>query len=458
MAELSPFPCGKTRREFFWQMGNGFFGTALTYMLAGDGVLQAAPTPAPSRDPAPHFPAKAKACIFLYMVGGPSHVDTFDPKPELARRDGENVREAGGRAMGSPFQFLPSGQSGIEVSELFPRLRQRVDDMAIIRGTYTDSNAHGSATMQMNTGYIRQGFPSLGSWMTYGLGSVNQNLPGFVVLVDGAPYAGALNWASGFMPAAYQGTVFNTSAEPVANLRAASRASLDEQRARLDLLNAFNQGHRAPTPQHGELAARIESYELAYRMQATAPETADTSRESDAVRRMYGIDESPSDRFGRSCLLARRLVERGVRFVQLYHSNWDTHGGNNERHRQLCAQTDKPIAGLLADLKARGLLDETIVVWAGEFGRTPAGNGGRDHHSRAFSTWMAGGGVKGGVVHGETDPFGYQVVNQRVHVHDLHATILNRMGLDHERLTYRHTGRDFRLTDVHGRAIEEILQ
>jgi hypothetical protein len=471
---LFSFPCGQTRREFFWQMGNGFVGTALSYLLARDGLFgaaeaaQAAATSPLAARP-PHFPARARACIFLNMVGGPSHLDTFDPKPALVRRHGQRytfrgpraaTQNAGGPLKGSPFRFPKCGRSGLEISEVFPHLASCADELAILRGSCADSSAHGSASLQMNTGFIRQGFPALGSWLTYGLGTLNQNLPGFVVLLSGNPYSGAQNWGAGFMPAAYQGTVFNGSGEAVTNLRPGgrdARAGLEEQRRRIDLLQRFNEGHRAGVPLNSELAARIESYELAFRMQASAPEAVDLASETEASRRLYGIGQRETENFGRMCLLARRLVERGVRFVELFHANWDTHGDNDRRVRQLCTQIDRPVAGLLADLKRRGLLDETLVVWAGEFGRSSFGTGGRDHHAAAFSTWMAGGGIKGGTAYGQTDDLGATVADERTHVHDLHATILHLMGLDHERLTYRHAGRDYRLTDVHGSVIRAIL-
>ena len=393
-------------------------------------------------------------------------MDTFDPKPVLGKRHGEEydfkpakgVSQKGkGKLKGSPFEFKACGQSGIEISELFPHLREHADDLAVIRSTKADSAAHGAASLQMNTGFVRQGHPCLGSWANYGLGSPNNNMPGFVVLVNGAPYSGAQNWSSGFMPSGHQGTVFKTSGTPVPNLNPAMNRSQDTQRDQLDLLAAWNQEHQSHLPVNSELTARIEAYELAYRMQAHAPEAVDLSGETEATRKLYGIGEGEADRFGKSCLMARRLVERGTRFVQLYHSNWDTHGDNDKRHQKLCGQTDKPIAGLLADLKARGLLDETLIVWAGEFGRTPVGTGGRDHHAAGFSTWMAGGGVKGGTVQGATDEFGFRVTEGEAHVHDLHATILHLMGLDHKELTYFHSGRNFRLTDVFGRVLTDIV-
>ena len=463
MSSPTQFSCGRTRREFLWQAGNGFFGTAMAWMLARDGVRAEGVLPTL---PDTHFPAKAKNVIFLFMVGGPSHVDTFDPKPALNKRNGEDYdfkpakgisQKGKGKLKGSPFKFKACGQSGIEVSELFTNVREHIDDIAVIRGTMADSAAHGAASLQMNTGMVRQGFPCLGSWTNYGLGSPNNNMPGFVVLVNGAPYSGAQNWSAGFMPSGYQGTVFKSGGDPVPNLQAQKNRSRAAQRGQLDLLAKWNGEHMSRLPANTELAARIEAYELAYRMQAHAPEAVDMSKETEATKKLYGIGEGETDRFGQSCLMARRLVERGTRFVQLYHSNWDTHGDNDKRHQKLCGQTDKPIAGLLADLKSRGLLEETLIVWAGEFGRTPVGTGGRDHHAAGFSTWMAGGGIKGGTVQGATDEFGFHATEGHAHVHDLHATILHLMGLDHTRLTWFHQGRDERLTDVYGRVVHDII-
>jgi hypothetical protein len=466
------FPCGRTRRQFLWQAGNGFFGTAMAGMLATDGFIPANASAASVVDSPlavrpPHHAPRAKSCIFLYMVGGPSHIDTFDRKPELIRRHGEKYTFEGastatsqkisGQLKGAPFKFRRHGQAGIEVSELFPRIAGRIDDIAVIRSMKADSAAHGAASLQMNTGHLRQGFPSMGSWAVYGLGTLNQNMPGFVVLIAGMPYSGALNWGAGFMPAGYQGTAFNTAGDPILNLSPATGISSDQQLQQIRLIDRFNEMWRAAEPDNSELAARISNYELAFRMQSHSPEAVDLSRETQATRDLYGIDQEPTDRFGRSCLLARRLVERGVRFVEVFHSNWDTHGQNDERHRRLCAETDHPLAGLLADLKQRGLLEETIVVWAGEFGRTPLGTDGRDHHADGFTAWLAGGGIRGGICHGGTDELGFYVTHDAVHVHDLHATVLHLLGLDHELLTYFYAGRDYRLTDVAGHVVEKIL-
>ena len=476
------FPCGQTRRQFLSQAGNGFFGTAMAGMLYADGFfggqasavagLQSANSLMGSNTT--HFPAKAKACIFLHMAGGPSQYDTFYPKSKLNELDGkqhtfEKTKKVSDQGMvagilkGSPFKFKRRGQSGVDVSELLPYIAQRIDDIAVIRSTCADTAAHGSACLQLNTGFVRQGFPSLGSWSLYGLGTVNQNLPGFVVIVNYGPFAGANNWSSGFIPSAYQGTVFEPGEEPIRNLYPASGADKTVQRQQLDLLARMNRKHLEASPTATELAARIGAYELAFRMQAQAPETVDLSDEPEYVRRLYGIDDEATGEFGRSCLYARRLVERGVRFVQLIHGNWDTHSQNDSGHITLCGQTDRPVAGLLTDLKQRGLLDETLVVWAGEFGRTATGgtipdtDRGRDHHAKAFTTLLAGGGIKGGQAYGETDDLGYDIVRDPVHLHDLHATILHQMGIDHERLTYSHQGRDFRVTDVGGRVVKQLI-
>jgi hypothetical protein len=478
--------CGRTRREFLWQSAGGFAGTALTYLLAQDGFFAVRAAAAEPKGPAssnpltprkPHFDPKARACIVLFMYGGVSQVDTWDPKPELTKHHGKpipylkndpllKVRNPG-TLLASTRKFAKAGQAGIEVSDLYPHLARCIDDMAIIRGTYADSFAHGSGLLQMNTGFLRQGYPSLGSWVNYGLGTANQSLPGYVVMLDqrGGPITGPPNWGSGFMPAAYQGTQFRTKGDPIIHLTPPAGITPAQQRQQLDLLGQLNHLHQQASPPTSELAARIASYELAFRMQAHAPEAVDLTKETAQTRKLYGLDNPRTEQFGRRCLLARRLVERGVRFVQVYSGgghndeNWDAHGDVNKNHELHCGETDQPIAALLTDLKGRGLLKDTLVVWAGEFGRTPTGqNGkGRDHSPRGFSTWMAGGGVKGGQVIGATDPFGYAAVDNKVHVHDLHATILHLMGMDHTLLTYFHGGRDMRLTDVAGRVVKEMV-
>jgi hypothetical protein len=476
-------PCGRTRREFLWEMGGGFVATALTTLLADGGYFQAsaATVPLPGASALlprrPHFQARAKSVIFLFMYGGPSQMDTWDPKPELVKRTGQPMPNLNsdpllkvrgpGTLLGSTHKFSKCGQSGVEVSDLYPHVGKCVDDIAVLRGCYSDSFAHGSGLLQMNTGFIRQGYPSLGSWVTYGLGTENQNLPAFVVLLDhrGGPISGPPNWGSGFMPAAFQGTQFRTAGDPILNLAPPEGVSRIQQREQLDLLNRLNRIQGAAHTENSELAARIQSYELAFRMQSNAPEAVDLTRETDATKKLYGLDNSVTEKFGRRCLLARRLVERGVRFVQVYsggghlEDTWDAHGDVNKNHELHCAETDQPIAALLTDLKSRGLLEDTLVVWGGEFGRTPTGQNakGRDHNPRGFSMWMAGGGVKGGQTIGATDELGYAAVENKAHVHDIHATILHLMGMDHKLLTYFHGGRNMRITDVSGRIIQEVV-
>jgi hypothetical protein len=470
-----------------WESGAGFAGTALTCLLAETGFFRSAARAA-ERPLAPkksHFPTKVKSCIFLFMYGGPSHIDTWDPKPELNKRHGQPMPNMEtdallklrasrlGALLGSKRKFTRSGKSGIEVSDFFPHLAKHVDDLAVIRGMYTDSFAHGSGLLQMNTGFIRQGYPSLGSWLTYGLGTENQNLPGYVVMLDhrGGPISGTPNWGSGFMPPTYQGTQFRPTGEPILNLHPPDGITAEQQRRQLDLFSELNRAQTGAGPESQELAARIASFELAFRMQSTAPEAVDLGKESEETKRLYGMDKEITEKFGRKCLIARRLVERGVRFVQLYSGgghgddNWDAHRDVDENHGQHCTETDLPIAGLLTDLKRRRLLDQTLVIWGGEFGRMPVTDttrtgtkgGGRDHNPKGFSMWLAGGGVKGGQVIGRTDDFGYEAIDDKVHVHDLHATILHAMGLDHTLLTYFYGGRNMRLTDVHGHVVKRLF-
>ncbi len=478
-------PCGRTRREFLWEMGGGFVGTALATVLADDGFFTrpaAALEPEPSHDAplapkAPQFPPKAKACIVLFMYGGVSQVDTFDPKPALAKYHAKPIPVLDqdpvlkgrnpGLLLASSRRFAQHGQAGTAISDLYPRMARCLDDVAVIRSMYADSFAHGSGLLQMNTGFLRQGYPSLGSWVTYGLGTVNQNLPGYVVLLDhrGGPISGPPNWGSGFMPATYQGTTFRTSGDPILNLRPPRGITAEQQRNQIDLLAKLSLRNGRSSSDNPELAARVASYELAFRMQASAPEAVDLASETAETRRLYGLDDPRTERFGRRCLLARRLVERGVRFVQVYSGgghldeNWDAHGDVNKNHELHCGETDQPIAALLTDLKRRGLLDDTLVVWTGEFGRTPTGQGGkgRDHSPRGFTAWLAGGGVKAGQTYGATDEFGYAAALNKVHVHDLHATILHLLGFDHTLLTYFHGGRDMRLTDVEGRVVHDLI-
>lgn len=477
------FPCGRTRREFVWEMGGGFAGIALASLMAGQGLLPRGAAAAPSADPlAPRpqqLPAKAKNVIFLMMNGGPSQVDTFDYKPELEKYAGQPLPEgksfinSGGRKVGyltpSFRPFRPGGESGLLVSDFFPRVREHVDKLAVIRSCHTDSHAHGSALVAMNTGKTFIGRPSLGSWAVYGLGTENQSLPGYVVILDkrGGPIGGQPNWSAGFMPSTYAGTLFRPVGDPILDLSGPSHIDTAVQREQLDLLAKLNHEHLAARPGGEDLAARINSYELAFRMQAEAPEAVDLTQETAATLEMYGVGKSPTDEYGRNCLVARRLIERGVRFVQLYsggghlEETWDAHKSIDVNHGQHAAEVDQPISALLTDLEARGLLDETLVIWGGEFGRMPFSEGpgepGRNHNPYGFSMWLAGGGVKGGIAYGETDEFGFEAVKDKAHLHDIHATILHLIGLDHEQLAYFHQGRDETLTDVGGRVIHGVL-
>lgn len=462
-----------TRRRWLAQTGAGFGSLALAGLLGEDGLLAGGQLAARHS----HFAPKARSVIFLFMYGGPSQVDTFDPKPELDRYHGKPIPvfrkedafmgKTNPNAMRSPFQFAQHGQSGIEMCDQFPHLAQHADELCVIRSMHCESNNHGPALFQMQSGSLLAGHPSIGAWATYGLGSESADLPGFVVMLDhqGAPVNGAMNWSNGFLPASYQGVPFRNSGEPIAYVKPPKGMSQARQRSQLDLLAEFNTEYAAQHPAEEALAARVEAYELAFRMQTRAPEAVDLSRETERTKSEYGLDNKVTQHFGRNCLLARRLVDRGVRFVQLYSGGnegpraWDAHDDLEKNHRLHCTETDRPIAALLSDLKRRGLLDSTLIVWGGEFGRTPTAEGGkgRDHHARGFSMWMAGGGIKGGITHGATDEFGYHAVENTVSLPDLHATILHQLGLDHERLTYRFQGRDYRLTDVGGRVMRELL-
>jgi len=437
-------------------------------------LLAADASPDPLAPKKPHFAAKAKSVIFLFMSGGVSHVDSFDPKPKLIADHGKSVTldhpETRGRAgfeklyLKKPdWKFRARGKSGIEVSEMFPHVGDRADDLAIIRSMHTDHSNHFNATLGMHTGSFTFARPSLGAWTSYGLGTVNRNLPSFVVLAPQMPYAGTQVWASDFLPGAHQGTRVVPGAEPVANL-VRRVPTQSRQQLELDALRDFNEGHLAERKDDPQLAARIKSFETAFGMQSELPATFDLSKETDETLGLYGLKRGQTDGFGWQCLAARRLVERGVRFVELIHTgssgNWDSHGDMAD-HGRLAAQVDKPIAGLIADLKRTGLFDSTLVVWTSEFGRTPfhqsADAKGREHHNWGFSSWLAGAGVKKGIVHGATDEHGIRAVENKVHLHDFHATILHLMGLDHTKLTYRHGGRDYRLTDVHGDVVEGLL-
>jgi hypothetical protein len=470
----------KSRREFLFETCGGISGLGLASLLAQDNLLAGGcDTGTAGSMPAkkPHFAPRAKSVISLFMSGGVSHMDTFDPKPFLGKYAGQPLTGKGdvvvrqghpGPLMPSPFTFKKYGQSGIDVSEIFPHVGSHADELAVIRSAFSKSNDHVQAHYALASGVIRMGFPSLGSWVTYGLGSETQNLPAYVVIYDvrGGPFGGPANWSAGFMPAAYQGTVFRPAGAPIVDLRPPSRVSPEEQRARLDLLEKLNRIDLEKNPGNSELAARIESYELAYRMQGCAPEVVDIGSETAATKKLYGLDDAVTEPFGRQCLLARRLVERGVRFVQLYHGGlgnqntdtWDAHENVYTNHTKHAAEVDLPIAGLLTDLRARGLLDSTLLVWQGEFGRMPISQRGvgRDHNPGAMSIWMAGAKIKGGQVIGSSDEFGYKAEEQPVSVHDLHATILHLLGLEHTKLTYRFNGRDMRLTDVYGQLIPQI--
>jgi hypothetical protein len=480
-----PNPAFASRREFLARIGSGFGTLALGGLMQQEGRLAAAVPQAPAAlNPLaprqPHFPAKVKSVIWLFMNGGPSHVDTWDYKPELNQRDGQELKgfdkntgfftDQVGPIMKSPFKWAQHGKSGTWVSEIFPGLAKHVDRMAFLHSCWTDSNNHSPALFKVNTGMARMGFPCLGSWVTYGLGSESQSLPSFVVMYDtlgrGLPKGNASNWGAGFLPSIFQGTALKAQGAPIDDLYRSGEMTAGQQRAQLDLMKKLNKHRLAIEPAETELSARIETFELAYRMQMAAPEAIDINRETPATHALYGIDNKKCTHFAKQCLIARRLVERGVRFVQIYSGgmenelSWDGHQNISKNHAGFAAETDQPIAGLLSDLAARGLLEETLVIWGGEFGRLPIvqkGGTGRDHNPHAFTVWMAGGGVKGGVHHGETDEIGHKAVVDRVSVHDLHATILHLMGMDHKALTYRFNGRDFRLTDVSGVVVKEVL-
>lgn len=475
------------RRDLLTRAGGGAGLLALASLLSSEGLLgqtSAATTSDPKLNPLakkePHFPTKAKSVIWLFMNGGPSQVDTWDYKPELEKRDGQKLENFDantgfftgqvGPVMKSPFKFKQHGNCGAWGSDIFPKMSEHVDDMAFLYSCYTGSNNHSPALFMMNTGTTRMGFPCVGSWVTYGLGSESANLPAFVAMTDplgrGLPKGYSQNWGAGFLPSVYQGTWLKPSGDPIDNLFRPKEMEDLQQRAQLDLLAKLNKHSLEKSPMEQELAARIESFELAYRMQSAAPEAIDIENEPEHIHQMYGIGDKRCDHFAKQCLMARRMVERGVRFVQIYSGgmenerSWDGHQNIVANHSQFAGETDTPIAALLTDLKQRGLLDSTLVIWGGEFGRLPivqTGGTGRDHNPHAFTVWMAGGGVKGGTLYGKTDELGHKAVEDRVHVNDLHATILHLMGLDHTKLTFRLNGRDFRLTDVAGNVVKKIL-
>ncbi len=457
-----------TRRQLLWEAGGGLAGIALASLMQE------------SAEGATHFPVKAKRVIFIFLPGGISHVDTFDYKPRLAAHHGQETKGENtitpffgkrGTVMKSPWAFRQHGQSGKWVSDLLPHLAGRVDDLTFVHSMTTRSNAHGPAIFQMSTGFVFQGFPSVGSWISYGLGSENANLPAFVVLPDprGLPPCGVANWGNGFLPAAHQGVIFGDERMPIADLNPPSAVSPSTQAATYDLLTELNERHLRDNPGEDQLVSRIRAYELAARMQVSAPEVTSIAGENERTREMYGLNDPVTRSYGYNCLLARRLIEKGVRAVQLYNGghfgtpriNWDAHEDLVANHTKLAAGMDKPTAALLLDLKQRGLLDETLVVWTTEFGRLPIseglGEGGRDHNPEGFTSFLAGAGLKHGFSYGATDEMGYRAAENPVTIYDFHATILRLLGIDHTRLTYYHNGLKRRLTDVHGRVLEHLL-
>jgi hypothetical protein len=474
-------PVVQSRRDFLFRAGGGLGGIALSWLLARDGLAGERETGKPPANPLaakpPHFEAKAKSVIFMFMVGGPSQVDLFDPKPELTKQHGKPLPESFGKPisqftkgdtplLASTRTFKKHGKSGLEVSDLMPHLATCVDDIAFLRSCWCTNTIHAPAMYELHSGRTLMGYPSLGSWVTYGLGSVSDDLPAYCVMTqpEGTPEGGAPCWGAGFLPAIYQGTLLRKGANPILNLKRPEGVTQEQQRRTLDFLKKMNETNL--DPDDAELAARISTYELAFRMQQKAPEAVDLSKETEATRRAYGLDDKKTADFGTRCLLARRLVERGVRFVQLYSGGgpisvqWDAHDDINGNHEKMAGLVDQPIAALLKDLKERGLLDETLVVWASEFGRTPMSQGGkgRDHNPYGYTMWLAGGGVKGGQAIGATDEFGLRAEEERVSVNDFHATLLHLLGLGHTKLTFRHNARDERLTDVAGRVVEKVLK
>lgn len=435
-----------TRREILRTASCGFG------YLAMAGLAQQETLASPLEAKPPHFPARAKRVIFLFMQGGPSHIDTFDHKPELAP-----LAERNDRLLPSPFEFSKHGESGLEISELYPHLSKHADDLCLLNGMHTDNPAHPQATIMLHTGSINFVRPSVGAWMVYGLGTENQDLPGFVTINPTANSGGPQNYGSAFLPPAYQATQVNAGDVPIANIR--TQMTPSDQRRQIDLIQSMNRNLIARQQANPEVDAVIESFELAFRMQTSVPEMVDIRHESAATKKNYGIGPRVTDKFGKQCLMARRLAEAGVRFIEISHPGWDQHSDLSTKLKDNCRATDRPIAALLQDLKDRSMLDETLVVWGGEFGRKPEvqNQDGRGHNNRGYTMWMAGGGVKGGQRYGATDPSGLFAIDGKVHTHDLHATMLHLMGLDHERLTYRYSGRDFRLTDVYGSVVHDIL-
>lgn len=464
-----------SRRDFLFEAGGGLSGVALAYLLGQETARAESPFAVKQ----PHFAPRAKRVISLFMSGGVSQMDTFDPKPALQKYAGEPLSGKGeivvrqghpGPLMPSPFSFKKYGEGGLEISSLFPHVAEHADELAVVRSLKGRSNDHVMAHYELASGSIRLGSPSAGSWVAYGLGSENQNLPAFVVLYDarGGPFGGPANWTAGYMPAAYQGTIFRSAGDPIYDLKPPEGMSPEQMRARLDLLGKLNEMDLAKNPGNSELAARISAYELAFRMQGTAPEAVDLSDETEVTKKLYGLDNPITAPFGRQCIIARRLAERGVRFIQLYHGGignqntdtWDAHGNVQENHTMHAAESDLPIAGLLTDLKGRGLLDDTLVIWQSEFGRMPISQRGlgRDHNPGAQTIWMAGAKIRGGQAIGASDEFGYMAEQQVLNVHDLHATMLHLLGMDHTKLTYYYQGRRMRLTDVYGEPVPQIVK
>lgn len=466
-----------SRRELLWNSGAGFGGLALAALLGEEGLAaKATARAARAADPlAPrpgHFASRAKRVIFLFMHGGPSQIDTFDYKPLLQRDHGKPLPFKRPRVVSSetfnllksPWEFRQHGASGIWVSELFPEVAKCVDDLCLVHSMHGSNSRHGGALLELHTGSDTFVRPSMGSWITYGLGTENRNMPGFITICPTLTHGGANNWSSAFLPAAFQGTPVGSAGVSSKEARipfiANPETPRDLQRLELDFAQELNREHLARAGADQALEGRIESFELAFRMQTTAPELQNLSGESPATLRLYGMDDPITENFGRQCLMARRFSEQGVRFVQVTHSyKWDQHSDLRKGHLGNAREVDRPIAGLLKDLKARGLLNDTLVLWGGEFGRTPTAQGsdGRDHNPEGFTMWLAGGGVKAGFAYGATDDYGYYAVQNKVHFHDLHATLLYLLGLDHERLTYRYSGRNFRLTDIHGNVVKDIL-
>ena len=453
-----------TRRDLLKATSCGFGYLALAGLANEASAANGYQSPLAPRPT--HFGARAKRVIFMFMQGGPTHLDTFDYKPELAANDGKTVSSAllGGkrevRLLGPQYEFSPQGSSGLMMSSLFPHLAKHADDLCLINSMFTDSPAHPQASVMLQTGSTNFVRPSLGSWVIYGLGTSNQDLPGFVTINPPGGAGGAQNYGSAFLPAAYQGTRLATGGDVIQNIRN-KMLGKGAQRHQLDLVQNLNRGLLDQVGQHNELEGVIESYELAFRMQSAVPAVVDLDREAEGVKERYGIGEKATDNFGKQCLMARRLAEKGVRFIQISTGGWDQHKGIHTRLKTNCQGIDQPIAGLMSDLKERGMLEDTLLVWGGEFGRAPReqapGQDGRPHNNRGYTMWMAGGGVKGGQRYGATDPLGGVAVQDKVHIHDLHATILHLLGMNHEQLTYRYAGRDFRLTDVHGDVVKGIL-